>query len=639
MELQIGDRVKIIANLISESQADRYTNYVGQIGKIVSISGNQFKIDINKEGFETVLWKKDELELVANEIVSYEIGDFIKVTDKDILEDCDELTENKAYEVIDILNYETLNSDVVILNDSRESYELDTNFVEKVETEIVETAEEIKVGDFVKVKNEWWSKLDDDHNLIENKAYEVKEVLTHDDFNDDITIYDEIGQELKMDIETIEKVETPVETEFIIGDRVKIIKDIDGNSGIYLNLVGTITHFHEIKNEFEIELDEIPEDFDNEALFCTKEELELVVETEIVETAEEIPAESIQITDFSLKNLIKTEFQGIEKDQVKLFHYIDNMSKAFGKDISEMDLKEIFPFEENTLKCDENEINEILFKLDIEVKEKAKFEIDEQILKIIDKNGQEYIKKQKEELDGKIRMKKNQYKHTIEVANGQFKTMLEFKRQKEDLQANFTEQMKKSLDDIDGNVWEFKKSSRMKLYFVCKEDIVLTHKKPNIGLDLKVNFGKLGLIIDLQTMILTGFQEENNLNSRNYFHPHLDEHGEICEGNIASQMSEFKENYNIGGILDLYYQLITNYNEESPWQSIEEFAVKSKQIQPNGEVLEKDDIVEENEEREYEFNCPDCDYYLTEDIDSREDYEYRDCPDCGCEIESNYNEY
>ena len=107
-------------------------------------------------------------------------------------------------------------------------------------------------------------------------------------------------------------------------------------------------------------------------------------------------------------------------------------------------------------------------------------------------------------------------------------------------------------------------------------DIICSFIDKDIGMDLRVPMGKYKIVLfykDLSVKVLT---EANNLNANGYYHPHVDNYGVPCYGNIKNAINSMRTNYDIKGILLGVQQLLSNYNPESPYEKLLVFDFKAR---------------------------------------------------------------
>lgn len=107
-------------------------------------------------------------------------------------------------------------------------------------------------------------------------------------------------------------------------------------------------------------------------------------------------------------------------------------------------------------------------------------------------------------------------------------------------------------------------------------DIICSFIDKDIGMDLRVPMGKYRVVLFYRELSVRILQEANTIDSNGYYHPHVDNIGIPCFGNIKSAINKMRTEYNIKGILLGVQQLLSNYNPESPYEKLLAFDVKAR---------------------------------------------------------------
>lgn len=107
-----------------------------------------------------------------------------------------------------------------------------------------------------------------------------------------------------------------------------------------------------------------------------------------------------------------------------------------------------------------------------------------------------------------------------------------------------------------------------KITFTMVNDCILTHSRPEQGVSITANLGKMSATINFgkEEVIVKGPR-----NRRGYCHPHISSWGDVCWGNAQEMFKEAMVNYNIKNILHALYLLLHEYNEDSVYIGIHEF--------------------------------------------------------------------
>ena len=134
----------------------------------------------------------------------------------------------------------------------------------------------------------------------------------------------------------------------------------------------------------------------------------------------------------------------------------------------------------------------------------------------------------------------------------------------------------------------------------------------------------------------------DNLNVDGYYHPHLGSGGDVCLGNMGELYNEAIANGDVFAAIDAIMAVLLNYNNGDPYISLARFAERSRQIQPNGEILgnapEQQERQEDDsdEERVQSHECPECGESNEVYFEAGSDYSHHECDECGVESEYEY---
>ena len=190
-----------------------------------------------------------------------------------------------------------------------------------------------------------------------------------------------------------------------------------------------------------------------------------------------------------------------------------------------------------------------------------------------------------------------------------------------------------------------KVTSNGEVHVLIKDDIINTYKNERTSVDLRVNLGKLLMVFDLNSgnnLMIHKYQ--NNLICPNndhgeIYHPHLSNEGDICLGNMEELFNEKRKANDLFGMAEIANQVMITYYDGNPYVNLVNFAQISEQVQPNGEIIER----EENEEcygsdRYQEHECPECghDHEICFEPESISDFAVINCPECDYEHDYEY---
>ena len=126
---------------------------------------------------------------------------------------------------------------------------------------------------------------------------------------------------------------------------------------------------------------------------------------------------------------------------------------------------------------------------------------------------------------------------------------------------------------VKGGFWELHEFVDDTLSFVTKNDIIISHGNRKALEGTGVNFGKFRVEVELRDAVVEVFPHGNNIydEAGAYYHPHVDESGDVCWGNAAGSAATFLTDLDIVGLLLLLSTLLSNYNSSAPFVNLEDF--------------------------------------------------------------------
>lgn len=109
--------------------------------------------------------------------------------------------------------------------------------------------------------------------------------------------------------------------------------------------------------------------------------------------------------------------------------------------------------------------------------------------------------------------------------------------------------------------WELAGIEGAHIYYVMREECVVSRKDEKTGEDFSVNFGRLGVRINIVSRMTRGFSYENTWRGVSNIHPfcsnYRDVFGTICYGNAEDTARDYLTTSNLSGYLDLLSVLFT----------------------------------------------------------------------------------
>ncbi len=133
-------------------------------------------------------------------------------------------------------------------------------------------------------------------------------------------------------------------------------------------------------------------------------------------------------------------------------------------------------------------------------------------------------------------------------------------------------------------------------------DVVIHHKDAAKGMDMRINFGKLHVRVDLNGTLGVEFPDiPDSKRTDGYAHPHVSG-TTVCWGNAQPTYNKFAQEGKLGDALNALWLIVTNYNDQSPYTGIEKFylvhntdafAGAPRKPVRNGEAWIPDSVLEE----------------------------------------------
>lgn len=136
-------------------------------------------------------------------------------------------------------------------------------------------------------------------------------------------------------------------------------------------------------------------------------------------------------------------------------------------------------------------------------------------------------------------------------------------------------------------------------------NVILTHKNDQQGVDMTVNFGVFKLVWTPLTSSVRLRPFVDTLNLNGYAHPHVNEDGSVCWGNAGSALVESLRKYDVKAMLALAYSLLHTYNPNSPYVRLEEFYLLQNPKEMQGETVMHSDYRAWVSERHLPASLPD----------------------------------
>lgn len=125
--------------------------------------------------------------------------------------------------------------------------------------------------------------------------------------------------------------------------------------------------------------------------------------------------------------------------------------------------------------------------------------------------------------------------------------------------------------------WNFHEFDGVSLCLTTVTDMILSKVNPAANINLRVNFGKFLVKLNIASMHLTvhrfenniGFKESNSISE--CIHPHVSFQNEVCWGNASESINEYFASGNIKMVMETLAAILSNLGG-TPYISLETFS-------------------------------------------------------------------
>ena len=331
------------------------------------------------------------------------------------------------------------------------------------------------------------------------------------------------------------------------------------------------------------------------------------------------------------------------KEQILKLTYIEKIAAELEKNLTDVNLFDIFQNNNNIILADEGQINNALISFDREQYFGKPDELPEAIL-LTDAQSETIKKLYTSRLDEtKRRLQRNVENNMNDAANRMrqyheyIRNAGSYREQIAQLQADDSNPMVESItkvcEDPMFTLDRFCRTSTENdtIEFKINQDIINTHVNERANINLRVNLGRMKMrLVYANGIHIRVVRDRDNIIARGYHHPHLGgSEVEVCLGNMGELYSEAIGKNDIHAAFGVIMQVLMNYNDGDPYRQLHHFATASQQIQPHGGVTA-------SSSRDQDHDCHECEYTfsVTFEPEGVSDYMHAECPDC--ENESEY---
>jgi hypothetical protein len=269
------------------------------------------------------------------------------------------------------------------------------------------------------------------------------------------------------------------------------------------------------------------------------------------------------------------------KANIDSLDYITKLAKSTNINVFTWNIVDLFADKKNKKQSlelikDKNEINKIFFTYSDSIQNTPNAELE-----LIEKT----VKNSINVLDLKlVNDKKQKLQRLIEIKTNEMSTYNNYIMNNISSIVSARQEMLKIVDVnikdkiisdvieiLKGGFYEFHELNGYNLILVTKDSIINTYKNINEGIDLTLNLGKFKIIYNLEIFTLKVYPHENNYTVSSFYHPHVNDSGEVCWGNVSVRASELLANAEIKEALNLLSVLLTTYNPDNPYRTLAQF--------------------------------------------------------------------
>lgn len=170
---------------------------------------------------------------------------------------------------------------------------------------------------------------------------------------------------------------------------------------------------------------------------------------------------------------------------------------------------------------------------------------------------------------------RKRYYHDACIAlNSRLADMLTAKRVWELLQSMDTASLIPPVEKLlsEGRVtMDMASAAEGKLRFKTVSPTVLRYADKVKNVDMSVDMGTFTILISISENYVRILKGEKNMDCNGYYHPHVSSSGIVCWGNAQSTIETALEAMDVYKIVNTCILLLSEYNNESPYQSLAQF--------------------------------------------------------------------
>ena len=141
------------------------------------------------------------------------------------------------------------------------------------------------------------------------------------------------------------------------------------------------------------------------------------------------------------------------------------------------------------------------------------------------------------------------------------------------------ESVQRFIDEVTKDNWfkfDMDASLDARRFIFTTPSVTLTYKNAAAGIDMSVPMGSFKAFFNPSNVTISVHEHENNLDVREYYHPHIGAEGDICWGNAQQIYTRAMRDLKPAPAFRALRVILESYNDESPFRSLDQFDAEYK---------------------------------------------------------------
>lgn len=292
------------------------------------------------------------------------------------------------------------------------------------------------------------------------------------------------------------------------------------------------------------------------------------------------------------------KYKGIrnQKAQVKAAHYIENLIKEVGHEMTTWSLEDFPSYNsERVLPLKEAEINTEFFSVYKQRKAAAPQnleDIDEHTKKLLEQlkktSIERLINNCRYHYENYLLDAKKFHNNAAIAIRSAHEQYLKIKSlEQDDASDSFLDGINSVLKS---GFYKLEKLELDTIYFKTIPDVILEYSNKASKVDARVNLGTFTVRYNItHSFLVVESGERNVLANGSYIHPHVGSNGSICWGNASETIARALATRDAKTALTVLQALLTSYNHANPYVALETFQQAYEQtilnLQPSTSVI------------------------------------------------------